>query len=333
MGCNMSTVDEADQPVFSWDREDKLDPKDFTIADKIGGTYGRLPGEINGQQFIIENCKDSCIYLFDHSATVTICKCDNCKIYVGPSKGSVFIRNTSNCLCYVACQQFRSRECRKIEVYLLCDTQPVIEMSAGMKFGCFQLFYPEIEEQFKNAGLSVFNNLWYKIHDFTPLEHDCNWLTCDVQSRCLPDDLGDEFSSIVLSNDQTTSIVPLTRGTNHSHRFDGSCLVVFFYSTKSKCKDFLRELSKVTSYDLIQSKEIKLSPQNVSIILRDGKYSKLANDGMLVGLELNGDNIINCAKDVCTGLGIIANVFISANQESAQSDVNAFYNFVDMATA
>lgn len=30
-------------------------------------------------------------------------------------------------------------------------------------------------EQFKKAGLSVFNNCWCTIHDFTPVDGERNW--------------------------------------------------------------------------------------------------------------------------------------------------------------
>lgn len=39
------------------DRADRPDPKDFTIADIKDETAGRLPGKINGQQFIIRDCQ------------------------------------------------------------------------------------------------------------------------------------------------------------------------------------------------------------------------------------------------------------------------------------
>lgn len=35
---------------------------------------------INGQQFIIEECENCTIYLLDHSATVSIDECKNCRV-------------------------------------------------------------------------------------------------------------------------------------------------------------------------------------------------------------------------------------------------------------
>ena len=39
-----------------------------------------------GQQFIIKNCENCSIYLFDHINTVSIDDCKNCKIMLGPTQ-------------------------------------------------------------------------------------------------------------------------------------------------------------------------------------------------------------------------------------------------------
>ena len=38
-------------------KKKKLDPADYTFEDLVGVTAGKLPGQINGEQFSIENCK------------------------------------------------------------------------------------------------------------------------------------------------------------------------------------------------------------------------------------------------------------------------------------
>ena len=101
----------------------------------VDGETGRRPGSISGQQFQIKNCNNSHIYLFDWSNTVTVDDCINCKIFIGPVKvfeeyfasflcqglclhrmsfikGSVFIRDCTNCVVVVASGQFRTRDCR-----------------------------------------------------------------------------------------------------------------------------------------------------------------------------------------------------------------------------
>ena len=66
------------------------------------------------------------------------------------------------------CGQFRTRDCTKITTFQCCSTQPIIEATTSIKFGCFQASYPELEHQFDKAELSPYNNLWWNIHDFTP---------------------------------------------------------------------------------------------------------------------------------------------------------------------
>jgi len=39
------------------DKRAKLDPKDYMIDGQNGETFCKLPGSINGQQFIIQNCE------------------------------------------------------------------------------------------------------------------------------------------------------------------------------------------------------------------------------------------------------------------------------------
>ena len=39
------------------DKRAKVDPKDYMIDGQNGETFYKLPGTINGQQFIIQNCE------------------------------------------------------------------------------------------------------------------------------------------------------------------------------------------------------------------------------------------------------------------------------------
>jgi hypothetical protein len=70
---------------YSWDKK-KPDVSQFIIENLEGEEAGRGIGTINGQQFMIRNCQGANIYLFDHTNTVTIDDCKNCKIFVGPTK-------------------------------------------------------------------------------------------------------------------------------------------------------------------------------------------------------------------------------------------------------
>ncbi|KAG0729474.1 Protein XRP2 [Chionoecetes opilio] len=70
------------------DKKDRVDPADFTVEGLRGQEVGRVPGTINGQQFIIQNCQSSHIFLLDHINTITIDDCSDCTIFIGPTTGS-----------------------------------------------------------------------------------------------------------------------------------------------------------------------------------------------------------------------------------------------------
>lgn len=46
---------------------------------------------------------------------------------------------------------FRTRDCKRLDIFLCCNTQPIIESSSGMKFACFQYYYPELEGELKDC--------------------------------------------------------------------------------------------------------------------------------------------------------------------------------------
>ncbi|KAK6630140.1 hypothetical protein RUM44_005691 [Polyplax serrata] len=163
--------------TYSWDEKRKSAVKadDYIIENLVCQEAIKVPRSIDGQQFIIQNCKDSTIYLLDYINTISIDDCINCKIILGPVEGSAFIRNCTACTCVVACGQFRMRDSSKINVFLFCATQPIIEASRRIHFGRYQLQYEGIDEDFRKANLKYANSNWKVIYDFTPVECEENW--------------------------------------------------------------------------------------------------------------------------------------------------------------
>ena len=48
-------------------------------------------------------------------------------------QGAIFLRDCSDCVVVVACGQFRTRDCRNIETFLCCSTQPIIESTVKIR--------------------------------------------------------------------------------------------------------------------------------------------------------------------------------------------------------
>ncbi len=93
---NCETSIEESQPPkqYSWDTRPKQNPLDYTISDLQNGCQiVKRPGEVNGQQFIIRNCSNSKIYIFDYCSQVTIDDCNDCLIVLGPVQGRYLLHN------------------------------------------------------------------------------------------------------------------------------------------------------------------------------------------------------------------------------------------------
>ncbi|XP_046639849.1 protein XRP2-like [Daphnia pulicaria] len=125
---------------------------------------------------------------------------------------SIFLRNCSHCVIVAACGQFRTRDCTDVTCYLLCATQPSIEMSTLMKFQCISLDYLGLHGHLANAGLnSIIVNRWSDVFDFTPTSLETNWKCLAIEDR-FEDNLNEEELIYCTDHqivfDRTLSVLP-----------------------------------------------------------------------------------------------------------------------------
>jgi len=326
------------QQEYSWDRKEKIDPKDFTIENLENGESGRLPGKVNGQQFIIQNCKHSNIYVFDHINTITIDDCQNCKLFLGPVKGSVFLRNCIECVCIVACGQFRTRDCRKLDVFLCCATQPIIESSTGVHVGCYQFYYPELETQFHNAGLSPFNNNWSNIHDFTPVEMEQNWSTFNeavTVEEYLPKPQT-ELASVDICMKAAKSIVPYTGGEQYRNHQESALVILFCDGQQhQRAMSYIQAMKELHSdCPLVMSQEVTLQVEDAERLFRTSSYAAATARGPLIGLQYSGPQCIKqcqtVAMDIATSTGSTGLVYVSSNPKVVQQQISTFFTYTQI---
>ena len=83
----------------------------------------RDPGQIKGHAFQIANCNECDLYVHDHTNQVTVDKCVNSNIVLGPACSSVFVRNCTDCKLVIYCQQLRMRDCFNCEIMLYSQTE------------------------------------------------------------------------------------------------------------------------------------------------------------------------------------------------------------------
>ncbi|KAL9645693.1 hypothetical protein ABK040_003426 [Willaertia magna] len=145
-----------------------LNPQDFMVGNLSDQTIVRKPGQLLGQSFNLDKCTNCDVYLLDVTSQIFIDGCENCRFFIAPCSGSIFIRTSKNCKFIVACQQLRTRDCSDVELSLFCGTKPVIESSTNIVFSAFASNYVGLLSQFHESDLSIYNNRWNEVHDFTP---------------------------------------------------------------------------------------------------------------------------------------------------------------------
>lgn len=96
---------------------------------------------VRGQQFLVDSCRNCDIYVFDHSAAVTVDDCEDCRLFIGPCESSLFIRDCKDCSVVAVVQQFRCRDLASTDLMLYTQTRPVIESSSRLRIGCLRFGY------------------------------------------------------------------------------------------------------------------------------------------------------------------------------------------------
>ncbi|XP_014783716.2 protein XRP2 [Octopus bimaculoides] len=205
---------------------------------------GRMPGTVDGQQFIIEKCEDTNIYIFDHSASVTIDDCINCRIFLGPVKT-------------------RHRQ-HRTHLSLIIN---------GMKL-----------KHFRSAQLSTFNNNWSSIFDFTQVAGmpNLSLLPADIKVEdYIPLPTVEPFNSLEIDTDPLRSVVPVTLG-SRERSSEESCLIVFFSdgSSHDRAVRFIEKMkTEHPEVSLLQSSEVEMEKDEVERVFGSLSYQAAAKQG------------------------------------------------------
>jgi hypothetical protein len=82
----------AKKPL-TFGKDPSLNVKDYTAAGVEDGVFVRVPGTVNGQSFQVNGCKRASVLILDHCSQVTVDNCEDCRVVIAASSGSVFLRN------------------------------------------------------------------------------------------------------------------------------------------------------------------------------------------------------------------------------------------------
>lgn len=174
---------------FLWGGVRARPRKKIERAPLTGQTYLKPPGSCQSKwdsvniSIEIQCCENCNIYVLDVTEQVQISDCHNCRIIVGPCKGSVFLMDSTGCTVSTAAKQLRLRDCKDCTLHIFAPTQEsaVVETCERIRFGCWNIAYPELAKQFRMASWDASTNFWNRVYDFSPADGDApkNWSAID----------------------------------------------------------------------------------------------------------------------------------------------------------
>eukprot|EP01006_Ploeotia_vitrea_P066214 TRINITY_DN94538_c0_g1_i1.p1 TRINITY_DN94538_c0_g1~~TRINITY_DN94538_c0_g1_i1.p1 ORF type:complete len:355 (+),score=10.16 TRINITY_DN94538_c0_g1_i1:52-1116(+) len=315
---------------WSWGRKkyppvhQTKDPEVYRAENKENEKITRKPRSLNGGQMQLESCKNCDIYICDYLDSAILDTCLDCRIYIGPCQSSCYIRNSKRCKIVAACGQFRMRDCKDMQMLVYCASKPVIESSKHIEFGCFDLFYFNLQEQFDRAELSVFNNKWSDVYDYTGSGvANYSYLEPCIKAKdlipALSEVMPDDFTEHEEGNPGKDIVVPLTWGERPLPCAGEACCAVFHPSSVEACNSFLQHLAKEesnlvvthmreTRMDVGQAKELFSHCDLEESMLR-------CIEGPIIGVGIFG---VNACHVVTQALANATNVFVSPSGETGK---------------
>lgn len=136
----------------------------------------KKPGDLDGADFAISNCKNCEIYIFDHIAQIFVDDSQNCKVYIGPCKSSVFVRDCQDIELHSSSSQLRISDTKNIKAYVFAQSDPTLENTTGLVLAPYSFLFPGLKEHFEAAGLIPSEDKWSQVFDFTPSKDGTkNW--------------------------------------------------------------------------------------------------------------------------------------------------------------
>ncbi|XP_065197527.1 protein XRP2-like [Sycon ciliatum] len=311
-GGSGGSAEATGKKVYSWDKrrqEGSVNTAHYEVKDLQNGFVAKMPGDVSGQSFNISRCSDSTILVFDQCASVTIDECTDCTILIGPTNGSIFLRDCKRLNCAMVCKQFRARDCKRVTTLLCCTSNPTLEASKHMAFGCLSLSYKQLADQLASAGIVVFDNSWFDVFDFSRdnLEPGEQWKfqptvvgkeDSVLKLHKIVDDHA-ELASLEITTSVESSQVPFTVGYETGCDYDQSSLAVFCNADQEDVAAMMRRFTTSVAMDTkaiqaLRSRRTTLTQEDCKEVFSyasGDKQTTLAKQGPIVGVQLSGEDI------------------------------------------
>ncbi|XP_061665985.1 tubulin-specific chaperone C isoform X2 [Syngnathoides biaculeatus] len=146
-----------------------------TFSNMSNMVLTKTSEEITKEDVLLSHLSNCKVRLYGTPGTLHLKHIDRCEILCGPVSTSVFVDRCESSTLALACQQLRTHNTKNTRVYLHVTSRAIVEDCHGVSFAPYSWSYPNLEEDFRTAGLDPKRNNWDQVADF-------NWLAAGTPS-------------------------------------------------------------------------------------------------------------------------------------------------------
>ncbi|XP_034003609.1 LOW QUALITY PROTEIN: TBCC domain-containing protein 1 [Trematomus bernacchii] len=124
-------------------------------------TLAKTSDKLNGANIKIHRCADAFIYLLSPLRSVSLDKCRDCTVVLGPVETSVHIHSCQNLRVMCVSGRIAIGVSSRCTIHTLTPTRPLLlPGNTDITLGPFHIFYPSLEDHMGSVGLAVVPNAW-----------------------------------------------------------------------------------------------------------------------------------------------------------------------------
>ncbi|CAL8341980.1 unnamed protein product [Boreogadus saida] len=124
-------------------------------------TLAKDSDKLTGANIRIHRCSHAFIYLLSPLRSVSVDKCRNCTLVLGPVETSVHIHCCEDVRVVCVAGRVSIGASSRCTIHTLTPTRPLLlPGNTGITLGPFHTHYPNLEDHMGSAGLAVVPNLW-----------------------------------------------------------------------------------------------------------------------------------------------------------------------------
>ncbi|XP_019960127.2 TBCC domain-containing protein 1 isoform X2 [Paralichthys olivaceus] len=124
-------------------------------------TLAKTSDKLTGANIKIHRCSDAFIYLLSPLRSVSLDKCRDSLVVLGPVETSVHIHSCHNVRVVCVAGRVAVGASSRCTIYALTPNRPLLlPGNTDITLGPFHTFYPSLEDHMASVGLAVVPNVW-----------------------------------------------------------------------------------------------------------------------------------------------------------------------------